>query len=364
MALIQCTECGHMVSDRAETCPNCGCPVERPQVCEECGSTIPAGAQFCNKCGCPVRHPYTANYKEYYYEKVPKKSKGWIWALVTLLACALAGGGYYFYNKTNGVADEKTNEISIDSLLIDGQYTFKGNWDSSSHSAQPCKLEFEKNGKDLKKCAYTNLKYDSRIPLNGTIRGEGLHFWGEINGKQLVIDLRVSNDGNSLIGEGVDYAHSGDKAELDLAKVEFAKLNAIEQEHPNEEKESITDNGSNNISENPNKENYSEYIGKFRINGPDEIRQIITLREDRSVLLEVHYDFSNSDYKYFGVWRPYRSHYGDMICIDFTSDASLHIGRGWNPKQTIYYIFDMKIAMNYHDIPAHDEDAYSTITRM
>lgn len=125
------------------------------------------------------------------------------------------------------------------------------------------------------------------------------------------------------------------------------------------ERETITDNGSNNISE-----GCSEYIGKFRINGPDDIRQIITLREDKSVLLEVHYDFSNSDHKYLGVWRPYRSHYGNMICIDFTTDASLHIGRGFNPKQTTYYIYDMKIGMNYHDIPAHDEDGYSTITRM
>lgn len=141
----------------------------------------------------------------------------------------------------------------------------------------------------------------------------------------------------------------------------------IEQVHPYEERETITDNGSNNTSENPNnpnKEGYSEYTGKFRINGPHEIRQIITLREDRSVLLEVHYDFSNSDYKYKGVWRPYHSHYGDMICLEFTSNASLHIGRGWNPQKTIYYICDMKIAMDYNDIPAHDEDAYSTITRI
>lgn len=28
MALIQCTECGRTVSDRAEICPGCGCPVK------------------------------------------------------------------------------------------------------------------------------------------------------------------------------------------------------------------------------------------------------------------------------------------------------------------------------------------------
>ena len=30
MALIKCPECGKDVSDRAESCPNCGCPVESP----------------------------------------------------------------------------------------------------------------------------------------------------------------------------------------------------------------------------------------------------------------------------------------------------------------------------------------------
>lgn len=28
MALIKCEECGQMVSDKAEMCPNCGCPIE------------------------------------------------------------------------------------------------------------------------------------------------------------------------------------------------------------------------------------------------------------------------------------------------------------------------------------------------
>ena len=27
MALVKCTECGKEVSDRATTCPNCGCPI-------------------------------------------------------------------------------------------------------------------------------------------------------------------------------------------------------------------------------------------------------------------------------------------------------------------------------------------------
>lgn len=31
MALIKCPECGHEISDRAESCPHCGCPVQKNQ---------------------------------------------------------------------------------------------------------------------------------------------------------------------------------------------------------------------------------------------------------------------------------------------------------------------------------------------
>lgn len=35
MALIQCTECGAMISDKAKSCPKCGCPVEHDDQVEE-----------------------------------------------------------------------------------------------------------------------------------------------------------------------------------------------------------------------------------------------------------------------------------------------------------------------------------------
>lgn len=32
MALIKCSECGKEISDKAETCPSCGCPIEKPSM--------------------------------------------------------------------------------------------------------------------------------------------------------------------------------------------------------------------------------------------------------------------------------------------------------------------------------------------
>ena len=54
MALIKCSECGHEVSDKALTCPNCGCPIEKGLVCSECGSRLETNDRICPNCGCPV----------------------------------------------------------------------------------------------------------------------------------------------------------------------------------------------------------------------------------------------------------------------------------------------------------------------
>lgn len=55
MALIKCKECGHEVSDKASTCPNCGCPIEKGLVCNECGATISSKDKTCPNCGNPLK---------------------------------------------------------------------------------------------------------------------------------------------------------------------------------------------------------------------------------------------------------------------------------------------------------------------
>lgn len=232
MALIKCKECGHEVSDRASACPNCGCPIEKGNCCIECGQPIPDGVNECPNCGCPTQDNLTHG-----FESAKKSKNGLIWLISILALSVLLGGGYYLFDKANGAAREKVDKVNIDSLLADGHYTFKGNWESSRHSAQPCKVEFEKKGGILENCAYTNLKYDTRIPLTGTIQNDTLHFVGDISGKQLVITLKIASNGDMLIGEGIDYAHSGDKAILKLTKISSGE-EKVENED-NSEQESI-----------------------------------------------------------------------------------------------------------------------------
>ena len=53
MALIKCTECGEMISDKATVCPHCGAPIEKMTKCEDCGAEYSADAEMCPNCGCP-----------------------------------------------------------------------------------------------------------------------------------------------------------------------------------------------------------------------------------------------------------------------------------------------------------------------
>lgn len=56
MALIKCPECSKEVSDRASSCPNCGCPVTKNEldnelICSKCGVINPNDRTYCVHCG-------------------------------------------------------------------------------------------------------------------------------------------------------------------------------------------------------------------------------------------------------------------------------------------------------------------------
>lgn len=70
MALIQCKECGAMISDQAKSCPKCGCPVEHDDQVEE-------------------------------IENRPRRTR--LWILVAVIAIVAIGGGiaYFTLSKDN-----------------------------------------------------------------------------------------------------------------------------------------------------------------------------------------------------------------------------------------------------------------------
>lgn len=70
MALIKCEECGRMISDRAVSCPQCGCPVTKQEaflICPECGNNVSIEDVECYNCGCPTnKFEELANYQVSY----------------------------------------------------------------------------------------------------------------------------------------------------------------------------------------------------------------------------------------------------------------------------------------------------------
>ncbi len=59
MALINCTECGREVSDKAASCPTCGAPINTmntKKFCKHCASPIDKECIVCPRCGKQVEN--------------------------------------------------------------------------------------------------------------------------------------------------------------------------------------------------------------------------------------------------------------------------------------------------------------------
>ncbi len=66
MALILCKECNREISDKAESCPHCGCPVnerKNKKFCIYCGESIDKECVVCPKCGKQVESLQNNNEK-------------------------------------------------------------------------------------------------------------------------------------------------------------------------------------------------------------------------------------------------------------------------------------------------------------
>lgn len=107
MALINCPECTHKISDRSVSCTNCGLPTSKMRLsiqCPECAESISNQIASCNNCGFPIAKPTpfravppplpTQNHMTIVRVNSSRKSKG----VAILLALFLGGFGVHkFY---------------------------------------------------------------------------------------------------------------------------------------------------------------------------------------------------------------------------------------------------------------------------
>lgn len=89
MALIKCPECKKEISDRAQSCIHCGCPIEKELICNECGKKINKDDRVCKNCGCPIELR-----KEEKNSNINISTK--IWFIICIILCFLISGINFF----------------------------------------------------------------------------------------------------------------------------------------------------------------------------------------------------------------------------------------------------------------------------
>ncbi len=127
MAIIKCPECGHQISDKAETCPTCGVKIKDNVVkCPHCGNVYLKDQPVCPVChkafnqpvvqptqqttpaGAPANAPYVAPADDY-TEEEPKKSNRTMIISIIVAVVVLLGGGLWYASSLNSLhGDEQT----------------------------------------------------------------------------------------------------------------------------------------------------------------------------------------------------------------------------------------------------------------
>ena len=129
MALIRCSECGHEVSDKASTCPNCGCPIEKGLVCSECGNSLNPNDEICPKCGNPIERNVVGEGKP-----IAR------YILFSLIIALLFGGGYFAYTYF-GKSDNHTDVSAVNSDTVRSDANLSEQVDEAERAEEERKIE-------------------------------------------------------------------------------------------------------------------------------------------------------------------------------------------------------------------------------
>ena len=140
-----------------------------------------------------------------------KKRAPWVVLAVVLALTVGTGLWMLTQDKERNVddGDEEIEETAIEGVyeLTDGYHCYDGTWDSDG-SAQPCRIEFRKDGKRIYNAVYTNLKWDVAVPMEGKLNGRTLELTGWNGSGQLDIFLELPTQPHrQFYGKGYDTAH-------------------------------------------------------------------------------------------------------------------------------------------------------------
>ena len=110
MALINCPECNHRISDKSASCPNCGLPSSKMMLlinCPDCSEPVSNQSPRCSNCGCPIAKPEpftsphplpTQTHTTIVQMSSPRRSKG-----VAIILALFLGGKFYLNQSFSGI---------------------------------------------------------------------------------------------------------------------------------------------------------------------------------------------------------------------------------------------------------------------
>lgn len=144
MALINCPQCGHMISDKAKACPKCGYVLNNEQAK-------------------PVENIDDEESESQFDDCTPQQGGGLKWILIVLAILVIGGGvGYYFYadnkaKKEIALAAEQARLDSIEAARLD---SIRQDSIARRNFTSP-DLAFHDLHGDVKKCVVDNNEYET-----------------------------------------------------------------------------------------------------------------------------------------------------------------------------------------------------------
>lgn len=199
MALIKCPECGKKISDRAASCPQCGCPIDSnsnqsEKRCPECGQSVSGFAEFCPNCGFPMNEDSQSYVSEKELNNTPKKKSLKLdWksiGIVVFITCLIVGAVWFKQGGGNS-----GNRIKKELL---------GRWTYSGDRAMVVVMFFDKNGE----VAVRQLSGINSFDGYGKYSVDGRNVYLNLSwndGKEASYTFRLSEDHNLYASDGTKY---------------------------------------------------------------------------------------------------------------------------------------------------------------
>ena len=186
MALINCPQCGHMISDKAKACPKCGYILKSEQIK-------------------PVEKIDDEELES--HDDSPRRGSGLKWLSIVLAIVGVGGVGYYFYTdnkaqKEMALAAEQARLDSIEAARLDSlrQDSLRRDSIEFYKFTSPDLIAFDLKGhvKEMKRVGHL---YPSIIPIDG-FTSVTFSYNGEVQYSAESWMRNASRNGNGFLTQG------------------------------------------------------------------------------------------------------------------------------------------------------------------